>query len=384
MNKLTTIALWAFVLYWSVSCLCLRGRIVRRDADDSIDSLELLHVVFRHGDRTPDKSAIYKNDPYINVTYYPVGNGQLTNAGKRKEFNIGKELRSRYLNFLAEDIFTLDIVDARCTDYNRTKMSLQLVLASLFPPRGHSVWTEQNKLEWQPIPFNYWPVKEDHVLGDPFENCPRFRKLFWNYLNSNEGRKLYENHTELIKYLELHTGESMSSQDFANLYFTLATEQENGYSHPEWAKNVFHEIQHLGIKHYNVSTATAELKKYVVGFLIKKIVDDSLSKTKGEYHNGTKIFLYSAHEYNIAILLRYLDVFYSHVPPYGSYIVIELHNYEGVRGFKFYYQDYTGSKPKRLRVPGCGGHFCRLATFIRLFRFMLPESDKECFDLEDL
>lgn len=63
---------------------------------------------------------------------------------------------------MAEDKFTLDTVDARCTDYNRTKMSLQLVLASLFPPRGHAVW-EENNLEWQPIPFNYWPIREDHV-----------------------------------------------------------------------------------------------------------------------------------------------------------------------------------------------------------------------------
>lgn len=91
----------------------------------------------------------------------------LFQAGKRKEYNIGKALRTRYRKFLAEDKFTLDTVDARCTDYNRTKMSLQLVLASLFPPRGHAIW-EENNLEWQPIPFNYWPIREDHVSFEIF------------------------------------------------------------------------------------------------------------------------------------------------------------------------------------------------------------------------
>lgn len=63
-------------------------------------------------------------------------------------------------------------------------------------------------------------------------------------------------------------------------------------------------------------------------------MDDSFAKIKGEYYKDTKIFLYSSHEFNVAILLRFFDVFYSHVPPYGSYVIIELHNYGGVRGFK--------------------------------------------------
>ncbi|XP_050293461.1 venom acid phosphatase Acph-1-like [Anthonomus grandis grandis] len=377
-----TFVFGAFVLVCLAYCLpCVDSRVIRK-RDVNLDTLELVHVVFRHGDRTPDRSALYKNDPYINVTYYPIGNGQLTNAGKRKEYNIGKQLRSRYYEFLSDDKFTLDTVDARCTDYNRTKMSLQLVLASLFPPRGHLVW--ENRLDWQPVPFNYWPVHEDHVLADPLENCPRYNKLFWNYLNSTEGRKLYENYTELIEYLQHHTGTPMNSKAFANLYFTLTTEKENGYDHPEWAKDIYHHIQDLAIKDYNVSTATPELKKYVVGFLVKKIIDDTYAKIKGEYYKGTKIFLYSAHEFNVAILLRYLDVFNSHVPPYGSYIIVEVHNYNGVRGLKFFYQDYSGTEPRRLNIPGCGGQLCKLTNFVNLFQHMFPQSEKECFHLDDL
>ncbi|ERL84027.1 hypothetical protein D910_01346 [Dendroctonus ponderosae] len=233
-------------------------------------------------------------------------------------------------------------------------MSLQLVLASLFPPRGDLVW--ENQLDWQPVPFNYWPIHEDHVLADPLQNCPRYNKLFWKYLNSTEGKMLFENHTDLIKYLEHHTGSPMYSKAFADL------------------KKMAMIIR---------SGPKASISKFS-RFLVKKIIDDSYTKIKGEYYKGTKIFLYSAHEFNIAVLLRYLDVFYPHVPPYGSYVIIELHNYGTVRGFKFFYQDYTEDGPKHLNIPGCGGHFCKLTRFVRLFQHMLPESDRECFNVAGL
>jgi prostatic aicd phosphatase len=44
------------------------------------NSLELVHVLFRHGDRTPDKRFVYPYDPHVNATYHPVGYGQLTNV----------------------------------------------------------------------------------------------------------------------------------------------------------------------------------------------------------------------------------------------------------------------------------------------------------------
>lgn len=47
-----------------------------------------------------------------------------------------------------------------------------------------------------------------------------------------------------------------------------------------------------------------------------------------------KLFLYSAHEYSIASLLSTLDVFTPHIPPYGSYVALEIHNISNVHGLK--------------------------------------------------
>ncbi|KAJ8952968.1 hypothetical protein NQ314_007444 [Rhamnusium bicolor] len=69
-------------------------------------------------------------------------------------------LRSRYNKFLGEYYYP-EVVEARSTDYNRTKMSLQLVLAGLFPPRREDML--QDNIYWQPIPYNYVSRSQDKV-----------------------------------------------------------------------------------------------------------------------------------------------------------------------------------------------------------------------------
>lgn len=92
------IAIFGLILLTTTftAVLCL-GK--EEDNEPSNDTLVLLHVVtifvfvfwnfspntddivlklFRHGDRTPEGRDSYKNDPYINETYYPIGLSQLT------------------------------------------------------------------------------------------------------------------------------------------------------------------------------------------------------------------------------------------------------------------------------------------------------------------
>lgn len=77
-------------------------------------------------------------------------------------FNVGKTLRMRYNNLLGKYYYPNEI-EAYSTDYNRTKMSLQLVLAGLFPPAETQIW--EKELLWQPVPFNYLPKYQDKVIN---------------------------------------------------------------------------------------------------------------------------------------------------------------------------------------------------------------------------
>lgn len=80
--------------------------------------------------------------------------------GKGQEYQIGKNLRKNYNSFLGP-IYTEDLLEARTTDTPRTKMSLQLVLAGLWPPKRFQKWDPI--LNWQPIPYLYDNIKEDRV-----------------------------------------------------------------------------------------------------------------------------------------------------------------------------------------------------------------------------
>lgn len=62
-----------------------------------------------------------------------------------------------------------------------------------------------------------------------------------------------------------------------------------------------------------------------------------MSKVTNTDTDNKKIYLYSAHENNLAVQLLLLDVFYPHVPPFGSYIIYELHKINGIYGFKVSY-----------------------------------------------
>lgn len=48
------------------------------NCDDVNGKLIFSHVIYRHGDRTPQKP--YINDPWGDLKYWPTGWGQLTNV----------------------------------------------------------------------------------------------------------------------------------------------------------------------------------------------------------------------------------------------------------------------------------------------------------------
>lgn len=60
-------------------------------------------------------------------------------------------------------IIIFQLLWAQTTDVPRTKVSMSVVLAGLFPPVGTSMeWNR--KLNWQPIPAESQPLNEDSVL----------------------------------------------------------------------------------------------------------------------------------------------------------------------------------------------------------------------------
>lgn len=93
-------------------------------------------------------------------------------------------------------------MDAWASEYDRTKMTLQLVLASLYPPKQHQVW--HDGVPWQPIPYKSPSKEQDQI----------FLAFLHNQLAVDEyhrelkltGPRVLEPYGDLIKYVEKHSG----------------------------------------------------------------------------------------------------------------------------------------------------------------------------------
>lgn len=121
-----------------------------------------------------------------------------------------------------------------------------------------------------------------------------------------------------------------------NLYFGLSTEEELGLPLPTWTQKVWPKIvTQLAMLEYFFLTAQDDMKRMASGYLLEKIIQDTIQKIS-ECNSEKKIFLYSAHENNLAQFLILLGVFDTivprHVPNYGAHILVEIHKINGEFG----------------------------------------------------
>nr|CAI5844098.1 unnamed protein product [Callosobruchus analis] len=148
---------------------------------------------------------------------------------------------------------------------------------------------------------------------------------------------------------------------------------------PEWTKSVYPDlIKEMAIKELT-ETSTDILNRLGSGYLVKKIIEDTQTRIKDKANkHGKKMYLYSANELNIARLLLFLGIFEPpHIPNYGSYIIIEVHENDEKFGVKVFYQDYSSESVNLVRLPACQ-HICPLDKFISLYQDLIPVHDSEC------
>ncbi len=169
--------------------------------------LEMVIEVFRHGARQPIGSPSY-------ASHWSETEGELTSAGIRQHYLLGREMRKKYierLNFLPK-YFNHSEIYVRSTDVNRTIMSVGSHLLGLYPlgagakfpddyplkqavppykaafdidDLGYNVLPEQ----YQPIPVHMVDENEDDLLVPGGRVCPNYNNLRKNQMNTD----IYQN-----------------------------------------------------------------------------------------------------------------------------------------------------------------------------------------------
>jgi hypothetical protein len=146
--------------------------------------LELLQIVFRHGDRTP--VVIYPTDFYNASEWSKYGGlGQLTQTGMQQHNEFGKFLRARYNESFLGMYYDRNRVYVRSTDYDRTIMSAQSLLSGLYPPVDYQLWS--NEIKWQPVPVH--TNDADKIFANP-DKCARYQELKFAVIDTAEYKNL--------------------------------------------------------------------------------------------------------------------------------------------------------------------------------------------------
>lgn len=76
--------------------------------------------------------------------------------------------------------------------------------------------------------------------------------------------------------------------------------------------------------YYNLTNSLLLFIIMFIGVLLKEIVDHMDLKRCGNMHPDTKLWMYSAHDTNVAGLLNSLNVYNLKLPPYASAVILEL------------------------------------------------------------
>ena len=172
-------------------------------------------------------------------------------------------------------------------------MSLQLVAAGFFPPKGTSLeW--KSDFNWQPIPYTYEKLFEDTLLLVT-KSCLRFHEELERVVSEDIKEELGK-YSEMFEELSRNSGWQIKSHfHIQHLFGIFKCQQELGMEIPDWAKKYFPSaMQDLMEKGFIFNSYNPQLKKLKGGFFVKKAIEDWEKKV--EQKLNTKIFLYSAHD----------------------------------------------------------------------------------------
>lgn len=249
-------------------------------------------------------------------------------------YTLGKKIRNQYHEFL-NTLYTPDILTAIASYYNRSKTSLQLFLYGLFPASKKYGFSAET--DWQPIPFSYISKEHDEIFN-PILNCPKYKEVSKQYLQSLEFKKQFESDSAVLNYIREKSGNIINSYfDLFFIHSALKSESEWGYKLPDWTKSIYpKKLEELVYKGFKETTATTEHLKIAGGSLIKKIIEDTQAKIFNKKHIENKqLIIYSGHDLTIVGMLAAMKMLSTKtIPKYGSHLIIELHQVNESYGLK--------------------------------------------------
>lgn len=334
--------------------------------------LKFVNILFRHGDRSP--SITYPTDPWKEA--FPEGWSQLTNTGKRQEFELGQYFRQRYGSLLNLTRYIPPQIKMKSSDVDRTLMSASCLLAGMFPPAGREVWNLS--IKWQPLPIHGVPLLEDYLFNG-YEVCQKFSHLLQESKLSEEADEFNEKNKDLFDLITNKTGLNITDLFKAcDVYDLFVVHQAHQLAWPDWVDNsTMESLEQCLIKNHILSTKTQLQRRLNGGVIVGEWIRNMQDRIDGN-DTTRKIKMYSGHDWNIIYLLTSLDMYNYKRAPYGAAVFMELLEDKDQHFVKIFYRNSTTVEPYELSIPKCPTP-CLFEDFKKLTADVIPEDYvKEC------
>ncbi|XP_018567414.1 testicular acid phosphatase homolog [Anoplophora glabripennis] len=356
------------------------GLLVKNLKDDT-DELVAVTVLYRDGARSPSKS--FPNDPYYDLSYFPMGFGQLTQYGRTQQYELGQWLRSRYSTFLSED-YHVDDIYVRSTDTDRTLMSALANLAGLYPPKGDQLWNKD--ILWQPISVHTLPTNEDQVLYME-RPCPKFNRLYDEVTKNHFFQSMNEEFADFYEQLSNLTGWNIT--DVSYIYqlhqvLDIYANYDKSYL-PSWASNLDQaKLDYLAGLSFISWTFTDELKRLGDGPFFDNLFS-GFDKVLDETQQAPNFLMLSGHEGTIGSVLNGMGLFDYKVPDFASTLIWEVKkSSEGEHYVNMFYKRHGTEVVDQLKLFECD-YNCKYETFKSILNPItvdLATWDKECAETD--
>ncbi|GAA55151.1 testicular acid phosphatase homolog [Clonorchis sinensis] len=290
--------------------------------------LQNVHVLFRHGDRTPLGELL--NDPVPFEKTWPLGRGQLTDEGVLQGFKLGMWLRQKYDFYLKQQYNASDFY-MRSTDYDRTLMSAQAVAAGLYPQKSSPL--EPYGIQWKPIPVH--SVRKDQETLLSLSTCHRLKKLRYGALTAEIVDNFTDSYRSLFNLINSSPVkvkiDRFNLWELVDLFICM---RANNVPFPAWCTDeIFQKMREVSNYFWLVMSRNSnEILQLEIGVFLKTFIQRLMVITSGVSTvtiNGRQLksqhtVIYSAHDNHISYILGAFGVKANEEVPYSSAIVFEL------------------------------------------------------------
>ncbi|XP_052804852.1 prostatic acid phosphatase-like [Mya arenaria] len=339
------------------------------------ETLRLVNLVYRHGDRSPIE--IFPKD--VNqIEKWPQGLGWLSKIGMKQHYALGQLLKTRYIDtgFMKEEYRRYEI-SIESSDEDRCLMSAYSNLAGMYPPDDDQKFNHD--IPWQPIPVHTRPAYEDNMLNMG-EACPRYDELLEKTMETFAIQEEEKRNKMFYQYLGNVSG--WDHENISNIWRiadTLYCEKSHNLTVNTWAdqkwnntQTVFEKLRKLENFQFTLLYNGSEMSMLKGGPLLGRYIENM--KNKMQFLNvATRMYMYSGHDTTVAALLSALGLFNDVSPQYTATVVVELHE-DPSKSFyvNIFYKNQTyNDKFVPLTLPGCAFD-CPFDQFVKLTKGAVP------------